>query len=799
MLSVLLTALFFIIGTILIRESAQHVNSLKEALVKENTGKHELISRLLFERTITWVEALATLDNEQQVSTLVDDLEQISDYVSLNLSVENVWAFDRNMGLLIRGSYPPSETVIEMSKSALTSAQPQQLIVCADTCHNLLTFPVYTPNGELVVALSMTVTELLASLGQSSDARLAIIALPITSEIDTTPYTFASELSQDNQRFFNDLLEQVPDSTLANHANPNGISVTLGLQDYLLTEIEIALGETRQFKLLMANDISTTIHTIERYQQSVIWLSFGLFFIVTIALYVLLSIYRKKMLSISRRLPLLAQHKYEEFKATSRQSEAQSVIRFPDEIDVLENTSIELADELASLHEQVAQNTAELELLALYDPLTSLMNRNGLTQELDTSLAAACASEQKVGVMFIDLDDFKKVNDSYGHDVGDLLIQAASVRVAKVVLPYEGLATRFGGDEFVLLLPHLDSDSQVQDVVNQLLDEFEAAFDINGVTFHITISVGVALTSKSVTTPTELLRNADTAMYVAKDVRGNACKIYDDTMDLPVLRQVELESEARIAMTKNQFYLALQPQISIDDGNLIGFEALIRWRHPTKGEVSPGEFIPVLENTPFMVQLDYWVIDRAFEYLVEFKNMGLENVRLAINLSAAQFLDPHLPDYLFEKLRLNAIQACQLELEVTETALVRDMDTAIGVLSHIRELGCRIAIDDFGTGYSSLGYLKSMPVDIVKIDRSFIAGLSRSHRDRSIVESTITMINSMGLETVAEGIETKEQLEILKHMECAIGQGYYICRPVPGDTIHHVLEAYLDEQGVWHF
>ena len=258
-------------------------------------------------------------------------------------------------------------------------------------------------------------------------------------------------------------------------------------------------------------------------------------------------------------------------------------------------------------------------------------------------------------------------------------------------------------------------------------------------------------------------------------------------MNQKVMQKVELESEAREALRDNQFSLALQPQIEMQTGKLVGFEALLRWTHPTKGPISPADFIPLLESTSFMLELDYWVITRATYLIRELKSSGYGNIKLAINLSAGQFLDPSLPDFLQQQIINNEIAPEQVCLELTETVLVSDIDRATSIMRTIREMGCMIAIDDFGTGYSSLSYLKSLPADFIKIDRSFVANIASSADDRNIVHSTISMVSNMGMLVIAEGIETPEQYELLCQFDCHIGQGYLISKPIPEADVWDVL------------
>jgi EAL domain-containing protein (putative c-di-GMP-specific phosphodiesterase class I) len=308
--------------------------------------------------------------------------------------------------------------------------------------------------------------------------------------------------------------------------------------------------------------------------------------------------------------------------------------------------------------------------------------------------------------------------------------------------------------------------------------------------------VGIAIAGDHDISGTELLRHADIAMYEAKASKDSSYRTYDAAMNLKIMRRVELEAEACEAFQEDQFFLALQPKINIQTRRLVGFESLIRWNHPTKGPISPAEFIPVLEKTALMGKLDYWVIARSLSILSELTLNGFSEIGIAVNISAQQFLDSNLVEYLRQQLRHHNIDAHRVELELTETALVDDLSRACEVMNQVRDLGCKIAIDDFGTGYSSLTYLKAMPADVVKIDRSFVSGMLDDQGDRNIVHSTISMVRGMGITVVAEGIESTQQYQLLEDFNCHVGQGYLIARPIGQEELWETLKKSCVE-GVW--
>ena len=492
---------------------------------------------------------------------------------------------------------------------------------------------------------------------------------------------------------------------------------------------------------------------------------------------------------------MLADHKFYEFHAVAAKQKRLSNVTFVDELDVVENAANNLAKQLEDFDGQMAINTAKLEKMAMFDALTGLPNRNMLTFQIEKQLARSFRDEKLVALMFMDLDDFKKVNDSHGHDVGDALLKAAAMRISRPIRESD-IASRFGGDEFVVLLSDIEERTQVDDIANKLINEFATPIIIEGYKFYISVSIGIAITSHSQASPVELLRHADIAMYAAKSKQGAAYRVYEAKMNLAVMQKVELESEAREALRENQFSLALQPQVAMKSGKVIGFEALLRWYHPTKGAISPADFIPLLENTTFMLELDYWVIARACSLIQELGHSGFPDIKVAINVSAGQFIDPSLPDYLQQQIERNEIAPEQVCLELTETVLVSDIKRARDIMQTIRNMGCMLAIDDFGTGYSSLSYLKSLPADYIKIDRSFVSNITNDTDDRNIVNSTVSMVRNMGMQVVAEGIETQAQYDLLCDFECDYGQGYMISKPIPEHQVWSVLNKYV-EGGYW--
>ena len=314
--------------------------------------------------------------------------------------------------------------------------------------------------------------------------------------------------------------------------------------------------------------------------------------------------------------------------------------------------------------------------------------------------------------------------------------------------------------------------------------------------FYTTTSIGITTTHDPDIELDELIRQADIAMYSVKDDGGDNCSVFNSEMYSVILRRIEIEDQVRNALSNEEFSFALQPQIDIATGKLLGFEALIRWIHPEKGFIPPDDFIPIMENSQNMIDLGYWGLKRAFIILSKLDELGIRGQKIAVNLSAIQFLDPDLLPFLQHQLQVFGRDGTQIELEITERTVVADIEHTLETMAKLKELGFSFSIDDFGTGYSSLSYLKQMPVDIIKIDRSFVSGMTDNSADMQIVSSTIAMVQKLGMIVVAEGVETSAQLRMLNEMNCEIGQGYFISRPIFEKDLYQLIPGKL-KNGIW--
>jgi diguanylate cyclase (GGDEF)-like protein len=388
--------------------------------------------------------------------------------------------------------------------------------------------------------------------------------------------------------------------------------------------------------------------------------------------------------------------------------------------------------------------------------------------------------------MFLDLDRFKTINETLGHGAGDELLRAVATRLTGV-LREEDTVARLGGDEFLFLLPEIDDVEDAARVARKVLTELVTPFSVHGHELHVTASVGIAMFPFDGADAETLVRNADSALYRAKEQGGNRCQLYAPAMNAIAFKRLVLENSLRRAIEREELRLHYQPLVSLHDGTFVGVEALIRWQHPELGMVLPAEFIPLAEETGLIVQLTHWVLRTACRQMKEWQDAGLELATVSVNISAQHFNAANLPVVVSEALSSAGLDGRYLCLELTESVMMEDAEETIATLLELKKLQVKVSIDDFGTGYSSLSYLKRLPIDTLKIDQSFVRNTPADPDDAAIAMLIISMAHSLNLSVVAEGVETEEQMHLLRSQQCDIMQGYLVSRPLPGPEITEML------------
>lgn len=448
-----------------------------------------------------------------------------------------------------------------------------------------------------------------------------------------------------------------------------------------------------------------------------------------------------------------------------------------------------MADISLDLSKLVAQQNSQIERISRYDPLTGLPNRLSLLDRLDQELAHALRDKRMVAVMFVNLDRFQQINDSFGHPVADRLLQTVAEKLKGLVRASDTVA-RMGGDEFAFVLPGIEDAGAAGEVARGVLGSLSREpITVGGCEIYVAASIGISIYPTDGQDTTALIKNADAALHHAKSDGRNTFQLYTAQMNAAVRQRLTLETELRRALERGEFVLHYQPKINLSSGNIIGAEALLRWQSAERGLVAPGEFIPLLEETGLILPAGEWVLQAACAQARAWQRSGIAT-RVAVNLSAPQFRQPDLAGAILDILEKNGLDPASgaLELELTESLLMRDVGRAITTLERLRGMGVHIAIDDFGTGYSSLSYLKRFPINSLKIDQSFVRDISGDRDGGAIVGAIIALGHSLRLTVIAEGVETAEQLGYLRAAGCDEMQGYLFSRPIPAEEMTRLLQ-----------
>lgn len=439
---------------------------------------------------------------------------------------------------------------------------------------------------------------------------------------------------------------------------------------------------------------------------------------------------------------------------------------------------------------QLKEARSRMEELAYVDSLTGLANRLLFRDRLEQVLKGLSRTKTNAALLYLDLDEFKRINDSMGHDVGDALLMKIAETLRQCVRHQDTVA-RMGGDEFVILLTDIDGMSGASAVARKIIESMSYPIKLLKNEILITPSIGITLAPTDSLNADILLKNADMAMYKAKASGRNNFQFFTEEMNAQIVDHLTIENDLRHAIENNDLYMKYQPKCNIKTKKMIGVEALVRWNHPTKGELSPDYFIPIAETAGLMVKLGKWVLRASCHGIKQLESQGLKGIELAVNLSTRQFRDPHLIDTILDVLAETNFKAVNLELEVTETTLMEQIDLAIELLDQIKSLGITVTIDDFGTGYSSLNYLKRLPIDTLKIDKVFIDDIPDDKDDMEISSAVIVMAHKLGIKVVAEGVSTQAQWDFLAQNKCDIAQGYLLGKPMEAQEL---LEYYLNTQ-----
>ncbi|WNO59489.1 bifunctional diguanylate cyclase/phosphodiesterase [Rheinheimera sp. MMS21-TC3] len=740
------------------------------------------------QQLLTWFQTFTDLQNKNKNNNFNDFAQEIasqSESLQVNFGLKQLSLFDQNQQLLYQFNPKGLAASQHLSAQVLQLQQPKSSIFCLEQCYKQLGIPLLNRQGEVAVLIMTTdLTDVLLNLHQTLNIEVAIISIQ-----PSLPWQQQFKIVQASdhalvQRLYNETDKDIKLSTIQQH----GLIREVDDKVYYLQLIDLDDDADSIHLLLMLEDISTVMQDNRRYQQQILLLALASLILLLLLIWVTTRRMSQRILQLAQALPLLAKRQYSQFR---QQSQIKTGL-FPDELTTFQQSVTSLANELEQLDEKLVKNTAELHKMAMFDSLTGLGNRNSLQHDLSQALLELVNKIDYVGLVFLDLDNFKNVNNSRSHTVGDQLL----VAVAKRLQQLSSLATiyRVGGDEFALLLTALSGPASAEQVAQQLQTLFIEPFSTPSSQLTLSASIGISLTKDANSSAAELTRQADLAMYQSKQQGRNCYYLFTEQMSTDLAERLQLEAELKQAIKEQQFSLSLQPKVCLTKHRLHSFEALIRWQHPTRGAVPPDVFIEALEQAQLMVAVGYWVFERCCQLSVQMMQQGLTGVTIAVNLSATQFLQADLAEQFSQLLDKYQLSGERFELELTESTLVNNISQTLDMMYQLKDLGFTFAIDDFGTGYSSLNYLKRMPVDTIKIDKSFVQGMQENEADLQIVISTIAMVHKLGLKVVAEGVETAENVAQLQGFQCDILQGYYFSRPIPETQINDFIKQVLIEQ-----
>lgn len=451
---------------------------------------------------------------------------------------------------------------------------------------------------------------------------------------------------------------------------------------------------------------------------------------------------------------------------------------------ISDNGEIKIYGSLSDITKR-KQSEMEIHFMSYYDDVTGMPNRRYFMSELQSAINR-CSENSKLALVFIDLDNFKIINDTYGHYIGDLVLRSVCEKLYSI-LEKENILARFGGDEFIIIIENIKDLYKVNLILDNVINEFKKPLKIDNKDIYCTFSVGVSVYPDNSTSVNSLLKYADIAMYKAKDNGKNRYEFFSENILNSVHRGFEIEKALRKAIDKGEIYLNFQPKISLINDKIDGFEILVRWKSTELGVVPPNQFIPIAESSGMIIDIGKFIIEKSLKKCKELSLLTKEKFHFAINISDVQLRDDNFVDYICEKLKEYDISPEYIEFEITESVIMKSVSKNIDTVLKLKKLGITIALDDFGTGYSSLNYLRRLPIDVLKIDKSFIDGIGIDKKSDNIAKSIVELSHNLNLKVVAEGVENKEQFNYLNHINCDIIQGYYFSKPTEFDEIKDML------------
>ncbi|MBT1444233.1 EAL domain-containing protein [Shewanella sp. JM162201] len=655
-------------------------------------------------------------------------------------------------------------------------------IHCVDTCVLQVQVPVLNNKTPFRLYLEMELTSLITSFRYEQDFELAVLGALGTGK-EGSDYWGRKLFNISNREQSLPLLEAVGQAWGWQELVSKQELFELDTKSHALWYFPLDASDSGPGILVMWQ-LDEWHHLLKAFQQNIL----GLLLITLVAAGVLMALVAwspiRRLELHTHTLPMIAERRFEDVRTRLLPRNT----RLLDEVDLMGRAMLSLNNRLQDLEQDVDAYTRELERLAMLDVLTGLPNKAMLIHELNKAIACVGRVHDRIALLFLDLDAFKRINDALGHNEGDELLKIVASRLSNSV---RGMDTVFrqGGDEFLILLRGIRDEQDVRRVIHKIFAALQQPVVLGNHKLIVTTSIGVAMCDSPTVNAEELIKFADLAMYQAKDAGRSNFRVFTDDMLHNANNRLMIEQDIGIAINERQLTLFLQPIVALKDGHIKGFEALIRWFHPSRGLIMPGNFIPHIEESDAIIKVGNYVLAEAVEILKRLRLQGWDDIYIAVNLSAKHYLTPGLGDYIKRLLASAMVPPQSLLLEVTEESVIEQVDEAMEVMRELKLLGLRIAIDDFGTGYSSLSYLKQLPFDVLKIDRCFTAGVLDNGADTHIVTTVIDLAHHLGRTVVAEGIETELQSEFLDSAGCELAQGYLYSKPISEAKTLDILMA----------
>jgi len=789
--------------------SNQQLNQLFLSQQESNQTRHEkeLNGLLLqsYQHLLQLSELLPRLKVTNQKSyTSTDIINEHWGYIQINWGIDSMSLHDssgrplKNWGDNLSVSPAP-----KMITHVLINGAPNFTIACSKTCQLIVTAPIFSQASQLqVLQIQLSLADILLSFKEITGDNIGIIQtddvehikkgehylpswhsrlIAITEKDTTLPL-----LKTASESFSLDATLQ-HSQTLSLDSDEHAVTEGNGTQSYQLSFINTSFSHPNILEnknaFLIIEDVTLAKTQINGAYQSYIK---GAVSAVVIICSLIIWVLWTPMMRLRKQaalLPLLSRGEFHYVHQQLANSKSNNWLR--DEIDILDESEMEVAIQLENMQSKIKGQTDELKDLVLHDSLTGMVNRRAIFEELQRLLHIL---EKPFALLFIDLDNFKRINDSLGHRAGDDLLKIVSKRLSSCVREAD-IVARLGGDEFCVLVKHLKPGCDGSTIAGNILSMLKNPIRLEATEVIVSASIGIVTAPTDGSTTEELLKNADLAMYRAKALGRNTYQLFDQSMNDTAIEQMSLETELRQALVNREFLVHYQPQIDMTSNRICSVEALVRWQHPTRGLLAPGHFVPALEETGLIVPLGEWVLVESCQALQRWIDSGLPAIKMSVNLSSRQFQDPDLYAMIAETLSFSTLPPRLLELEITESMIMDDTENQNKVLLKLQELGVSVAIDDFGTGYSSFSYLKSLPVDTLKIDRSFIKDIPSDNTDMEITSAIIAVAHKLKLKVVAEGIETAEQQQFLLEEKCDLGQGYLFSKPIAEDDFTRLLKS----------